>query len=151
MAKNTTKYTVRIDGVDTDFTRSKKETVVAEATRRLKAKEGYKVEVVTQAGNVVFTAARRKITKVTKPYTKTIELPEDLATAVPEGYAAAYARYRNGAVVLRREADIEDDDSRYAVLNVLTRTIAGYAETTRGAGQIMKGLGADRKAAKASA
>lgn len=73
MASNT-KYTVQIDGVATDFTRSKKESAVTEATRRLKAKEGFVAEVVTQTGTVVFRAARRRVTKHTKPFTKTVEL-----------------------------------------------------------------------------
>lgn len=144
-----TAYTVTVDSVATDFTRSKKESAVAEATRRLAAKEGYVVEVVTQTGTVVFRAARRRVTKFTKPFTKVVELPSDIAGLVPDGYAAAYIRSRNGAVVLRREADIEDDDSRYAVLDIVANTLAGYSETTRGAGQIMKALGAARKAAKA--
>jgi hypothetical protein len=141
MSKNRTSYTVRIDGVDTDFSRSKKETAVSEATRALKAREGYVVEVVTGTGTVVFTAARRKITKFTKPGTKLVTLSDTVAALVPEGYAAAYERPRNGTVVLRREADIEEDDSRYAVLDVIAKGIVGYAETTRGAGQIMKTLG----------
>lgn len=141
MSKNRTAYTVRVDGVDTDFTRTTKATAVTEAERRLTAREGYKVEVVTQTGAVVFTVARRKVTKVTKPFTKVVEVAPEVAALVPEGYATAYERPRNGTVVLRREADIEDDDSRYAVLDTVAKAIAGYAETTRGAGQIMKSLG----------
>jgi hypothetical protein len=141
MSKNRTAYTVRVDGVDTDFVRTTKATAVTEAERRLSAKEGYKVEVVTQTGTVVFTAARRKVTKVTKPFTKVIEVSPEIAALVPEGYATAYERPRNGTVVLRREADIEEDDSRYAVLDTVAKAIAGYAETTRGAGKIMKALG----------
>lgn len=149
MTKNRTAYTVHVDGVATDFTRTTKATVVTEAERRLAAKDGYKVEVVTQTGTVVFTAARRKVTKVTKPYTKVIEVSPEIAALVPDGYATSYERPRNGTVVLRREADIEEDDSRYAVLDTVAKSIAGYAETTRGAGQIMKSLGKakDRTAA----
>lgn len=141
MSKNRTAYTVHVDGVATDFTRTTKATAVTEAERRLTAKEGFKVEVVTQTGTVVFTAARRKAAKVTKPFTKVVEVAPEVAALVPEGYATAYERPRNGTVVLRREADIEDDDSRYAVLDVVAKAIAGYAETTRGAGKIMKNLG----------
>lgn len=147
---NTT-YTVFADSVATDFTRSKKDKAVAEAVRLLKAKSAVKVEVRTQTDTVVFADKRRNVTKVTKPFTKVIELPEDLQNAVPEGYAPAYARYRNGAVVLRREVDIEEDDSRYAVLSVAELKIVGYAETTRDAGAIMKEMGAVRKAARANA
>jgi hypothetical protein len=141
MGKNRTTYTVHVDGVATDFTRTTKATVVTEAERRLSAKEGFKVEVVTQTGVVVFTAARRKVTKMTKPFTKTVEVSPEVAALIPEGYAAAYERPRNGTVVLRREVDLEEDDSRYAVLDTVAKAISGYAETTRGAGKIMKALG----------
>lgn len=145
---NTT-YTIVLDTVAVDFTRSTKQTVINEANRLIKSKAGYKAEVVTSGGKVVHTVSRRKITKFTPAYTKTVELAPELAAAVPEGYAAAYERLRNGAVVLRRENDIPEDPSRYAVLNTLTKVIEDYAATTRDAGQIMKAMGKARKTAAA--
>lgn len=140
-------YTIRLDDQDLAFTFSKKERAVAKALELLRQKWGYVAEVLTPAGNVSERFARRRITKHTKPFTKVIDLPEDLANVVPEGYAAAYARYRNGAVVLRREEDLEEDTSRYAVLSTLSKEIVGYSETTRGAGALMKEMGIARKAA----
>lgn len=140
MARNATTYTLVIDGTATDFVRSTKATVIKEADARIAAKDGYKAEVVTSGGKTVHTVSRRKITKFTRPFTKVIDVPEDLADLVPAGYAAAYARYRNGAIVLRRESDIVEDPSRYAVISIVARSIAGYAATTRDAGQIMKSL-----------
>ena len=150
MTKNRTAYTVHVNGEATDFTRSTKATAVAHAEAVLAEKGNWKVEVVTQTGTVVFTAARRRPERFrARPFTKTVELTPDVAALVPEGYAAAYERTRNGTVVLRREADIEDDDSRYAVLDVVAKSLVGFAETTRGAGQIMKALGTAKARATA--
>lgn len=148
MAKNTTTYTVVLDGANTDIVRSKKESAVNQARTLLADRKGYRVQVVTGAGTVVFEAARRKITKFTKPFTKVVDLPEDIAALVPEGYAAAYTRPRNGAVVLRMEdPEVVEDPSLYAVLDTVAKTIADFAATTRDAGQIMKSLGKSRKVA----
>lgn len=142
MTKNRTQYTVLVNGETTDFTRSKKETAVAHAQSVLAEKGNWKVEVVTQTGTVVFSAARRRPERFrARPYTKTVELTPEVAKLVPEGYAAAYERTRNGTVVLRREEDIVEDPSRYAVLDVVAKSLVGFAETTRGAGKIMKALG----------
>ena len=142
MTKNRTQYTIVVNGETTDFTRSKKETAVAQAQAVLGEKGNWKVEVVTQTGTVVFTAARRKPERFRAPaYTKTVALEPEIAALVPEGYAAAYERTRNGTVVLRREEDIVEDPSRYAVLDVVAKSLVGFAETTRDAGKIMKALG----------
>jgi hypothetical protein len=143
-----TKYFVQIDGVQTDKTFWKKSAATDAAQTALTAKQGFKVEVVTQTGTVVFTAARRKVTKFTSPYTKTVDIGL-YASLVPAGYVAAYQRLRNGAIVLRRETDEPEDPSRYAVLNTISCLIEGYAPTTRDAGQIMKAIG--KAKAKATA
>jgi hypothetical protein len=150
MSKNTTTYALIVDDVVTDFVRTAKQPVIHEANLRIAAKKGFKAQVVTSGGKIVHTVARRKITKHTKPFTKVIDLPEALAALVPEGYAAAYRRPRNAAIVLRRENDIPEDDSRYGVIDEIAGEFAGFAETTRDAGQLMKALGAARKAAKAA-
>ena len=137
------KYTIFQAGQATDFARSTKATVVTEAERLRKSKVRDLLEVRTEAGNVVFALKEvkaRVITKHTKPYTKTITLPAELQALVPAGYATAYERPRNDAVVLRREAEVEDDDSLYAVMQRSTGVIVDYAPTTRAAGQIMKSM-----------
>jgi hypothetical protein len=142
----TTRYVIAIDGANTDVKYSKKDRAINAARTHLAKKDGYVVQVFTEAGTEVFKAARRKVTKFTAPYTKTIDLPENLAALVPNGYVAAYARHRNGAVVLRLEdQDIVEDPSLYAVLDTVAGTLAGYAPTTRDAGKLMKALGASRK------
>lgn len=137
-----TKYTIFRNETATDFARSTKATVVAEA-ERLRAKDKVRdlIEVRTDAGNVVFALKEvktRVITKHTKPYTKTIELPAELKSLVPAGYVPAYERPRNDAVVLRNEdADAEE---RYAVMRRSTGEVLELVGTTREAGQVMKGM-----------
>lgn len=134
-------YTIHLNGTPTDFTRSTKATVVAEADRLRKSKERSLIEVVTAAGNVVYSLKEvkaRVITKHTKPFTKTIELPAEFAALVPAGYVAAYERPRNDAVVLRNEG--ADEDERYAVMRRSTGEVLELVPTTRDAGQVMKGM-----------
>lgn len=147
MAKNTTTYHIVLDDQNLSFSFSKKDQASRKAVELLQQKWGYVAVVFTSGGKQVERFARRRITRHTPPFTKVIVLPEDLQDAVPDGYAAAYARYRNGAVVLRREEDLEEDTSRYAVLSTLSKEIVGYAETTRGAGALMRAMGEARKAA----
>jgi len=137
----TTKYTLFIDGTETEYARSTKATVVAEAEARRKGGERALIEVRTQTGHVAFAlqaVKARVITKHTKAFTKTIELPEALAALVPSGYVAAYERPRNDALVLRNED--ADDESRYAVARRSTGEIVAYTATTREAGAVMKGM-----------
>lgn len=144
----TTVYNVFADDVKVD-SRTKKDRAVLRARDILGKKEAYVVRVETEAGTEVFKAARRKVTVFTKPYTKTIDVSDELKALVPAGYVAAYARLRNGAMVLRREDEdeiqIEVDDSRYGVIDTVAGQFAGFAATTRDAGKIMKSLGAARK------
>lgn len=136
------KYTLFINGEATEFARSTKATVVAEADRlRTKEKVRDGIEVRTAAGHVAYALKpikARVITKHTKPFTKTIELPAELAALVPAGYVPAYERPRNDAVVLRNEG--ADEDERYAVMQRSTGTIVELVPTTRDAGQVMKGM-----------
>ena len=136
------KYTIFQGGEATEFVRSTKATVVAEAARlRTKEKVRDLIEVRTEAGTVVHSLKEvkaRVITKHTKPYTKTITLPEELQALVPEGYTAAYERTRNDAVVGRNlDADPEE---RYSVTRRSTGELVALVPTTRDAGQVMKGM-----------
>lgn len=137
----TTKYTIFINDTATDFARSTKATVVTEADRLRKTGEKGLIEVRTQTGHVAYAlkaVKARVITKHTKPYTKTITLPTDLAKLVPSGYVPAYERPRNDAVVLRNEG--ADEDERYAVMRRSTGEVLELVGTTRDAGQVMKGM-----------
>lgn len=133
----TTRYTLHVNGQPTDFARSTKATVIAEA-ERVRNHDRVDVAVVTQAGTEVFSLAapkQRVVTKHTKPFTKTITVDEQLAALVLEGYEPAYRRPRNGATVLRNmEAEL---DERYAVVYD-DESQPEFAPTTREAGQLMK-------------
>lgn len=134
-------YTIHVNGTATDFARSTKATVVAEADRlRTKEKVRDLIEVRTAAGSVVYSlkaVKARVITKHTKPFTKTIDLPEDLAALVPDGYVPAYERPRNDAVVLRND-ELKGGEDFYAVARRSTGEVVAYVGTTRDAGQVMK-------------
>lgn len=136
------KYTIFQGGEATEFARSTKATVVAEAERlRTKDKVRDLIEVRTEVGTVVFALKEvkaRVITKHTKPFTKVIDLPAEFAALVPAGYVAAYERPRNDAVVLRNEG--AEEDERYAVMRRSTGEVVELVGTTRDAGQVMKGM-----------
>jgi hypothetical protein len=147
----TTAYTLFVqtekDGefVPTDYKRSKKGAVIAEAEKR-RATEKVGVSVRTETGTEVFFGKKpnkRVITRFTKPYTLTIDLGgEDLVALVPEGYVPAYHRPRNEAFVLRND-EKKGTDEFYLVLDHSGNEL-GFAMTTRAAGALMKGA----KAAK---
>jgi len=135
-----TKYTIFVNGTATEYAKSTKATVVAEANRlRNKDKVRDLIEVRTDKGHVAFAlkaVKSRVITKHTKPFTKTIELPAEFAKLVPSGYVPAYERPRNDAVVLRAIKEVEKE-ARYAVMQRSTGKVVGYTATTREAGQVM--------------
>jgi hypothetical protein len=141
-------YTLTVGGEPTDFARSTKATVIAEADRlRTKEKVRDAIGVVTAKGTEVYSLKEikaRVITKHTKPYTKTITLPDELAKLVLEGYVAAYERPRNDAVVLRNES--AEEDERYAVTRRSTGEVVALVPTTRDAGQVMKEMKAKANA-----
>lgn len=140
----TTTYIVTTNGVadSKPFSRKDKAISAAEGAFAAGAKS---VSVATAAGTVVFSAAKSK--RYAKPFTRVVNLSPEHAELVPAGYVAAYERVRNGAVVLRRETDEPEDDSRYAVLDTTNGVLAGFGATTRHVGAIMKSLGNQHKSA----
>lgn len=137
--KTNTKYTARINGTDTDFSRSTKATVVAHVEALRKGGEEGLLEVVTATGHVAFALApvkHRVITRHTKPFTKTVEVPAALRKLVLKGYEVAYTRPANDTAVLRSKKAPKTE--AYVVTRLTTGAILGYAETTRGAGAIQK-------------
>lgn len=131
-----TKYTLNVNGVPTDFARSTKATVVAEAESR-RAADKVAVSVTTDAGNVVFELAapkQRVITVHTKPFTKVIDVDETIQELVLAGYVAAHRRPRNGATLLRN-MEVEKDE-RYAIV-FDNGAETEFASTTREGGAIM--------------
>ena len=136
--KTNTKYTARVNGTDTDFSRTTKATVVAHVEALRKGGEKGLLEVVTQTGHVAFVLAAvktRNITRHTKPYTKTIDLPKGLK--LPKTYVAAYERPKNDALVARSLK--ANADERYAVVRRSTGEVLAFVPTTRDAGQAMIG------------
>lgn len=136
-----TKYTLFVNDEATDFARSTKATVVAEALATRKGGEKNAIDVRTQAGTVVFAlkpVKSRIVTVFTKPYTKTVEVDDAIRALLPAGYDVAYTRPRNDAAVLRSQE--APRSSQYAVTRLSTGEVVGYAPTTREAGAIMKAM-----------
>lgn len=122
----------------TDFRKGKKGTVVAEAEKR-HAQDRFAVQVVTDAGTVVFELKSRKrvITRHTAPYTVTVP-PVFSGGDQLEGYEFAYTRVRTGTSVLR---NMEVDPSeRYAVVTNYGEFL-DFCETTRAAGAVQTAYG----------
>lgn len=148
MSANNTTYRIFVDGAeDFAFEAKNKMVVIKEAAnliataKKNKATDTYRVEVKTSADKLVSTFTRRKITKVTKPGTLQIAIDPALYSLVPGGFIAAYERPENETIVFRNENEDAIKATKYLVLHVATQTLAGYAPTTRAAGQIQKKLG----------
>lgn len=140
MASNNTRYSVKVDGVEIGFERATKQTAIEEASKQ-SSETRKAVEVVTQAGNVVFSLPAAKLRKPYvhgTPDTKVIDVDEALAALIGEGYVPCHRRPRKAATLLRNEG-AEDSDEKFAVL-LDNGDIAGYAPNQRAAGAIMKSL-----------
>ena len=122
----TTRYAV----TGSEKTFSKKAQAV-EAATEIRNDEKIAVEVTTvPAGTVVFALAAPRKIKMSKPYTRTVELPEGVE--VPEGFRVAYHRPR------RKVAVLHDVHEGYRLLNTATSELSeDVFGTTREAGQAM--------------
>ena len=132
------RYSNSGEWITTDFRKGKKGTVVAQA-EKVHAQDKFAVQVVTDAGNVVFELKSRKrvVTKFTKPFTVTVD-PVFSGGDQLEGYEFAYTRPRTGTSVLRNmEADPSE---RYAVTTNYGEFLA-FCDTTREAGAIQTAYG----------
>lgn len=66
----------------------------------------------------------------------TAELPDAAAELVPDGYTPIHVRPRAQTAILRNKS--AEPGKKYAVLDMADRIIAGYATTTRRAGELMR-------------
>jgi hypothetical protein len=127
----TTTYTVFVNDVALEGTKSKKATAVDLARAERKA-QGADVRVETNAGTVVFEAKAPKKIKMSPRYTRVVELPED--AKLPEGARVAYIRARKNLAILH-----DAETGEYAVHDfVKGETLASELETTREAGAFCK-------------
>lgn len=125
----TTKYTVFVNDVALEGTKSKKQTAVDLARAERKAQQAA-VRVETQAGNVVFEMPAPKKIKMSPQYTRVVDLPEGVE--VPDGKRVAYFRPRRNGAILH-------DGEVYTILNVTTgEELDEVFETTRDAGNRLK-------------
>lgn len=70
------------------------------------------------------------------PEQPTAELPSDASDLVPDGYTPIHVRPRAQTAILRNKS--AEPGKKYAVLDMADRIIAGYATTTRRAGELMR-------------
>lgn len=127
----TTKYTVFAND-EARATRSAKPKAV-ELALALRNDERVDVRVETGAGTVVFEAKAPKRIRMSKPYTRVVELPEGIE--VPEGFRVAYHRPR------RKVAVLHDVHEGYRLLHTGTGELSeNVFATTREAGQAMLSL-----------
>lgn len=85
-----------------------------------------------------------KVADVEEP---TAELPSAAAGLVPDGYTPIHVRPRAQTAILRNKN--ADSGKKYAVLDMAEQIIAGYATTTRRAGELMRDVNNKHKAAVA--
>lgn len=128
----TTTYTISKQNVEGEFvavaSKSKKSTAI-DLAQAIKQEERVATQVHTSAGTLVGEFKARKPQKRTKPYTRTVELPEGFS--VPEGKRVAYDRKRKGCVILH------DFDEQYWVYDLKTNDILGTFGTTRQCGRFL--------------
>lgn len=75
----------------------------------------------------------------------TAELPDAAAELVPDGYTPIHVRPRAQTAILRNKS--AEPGKKYAVLDMADRIIAGYATTTRRAGELMRDVNNKHKEA----
>jgi hypothetical protein len=127
----TTTYTVRANGEDI-ATRSNKAKAVELATAH-RNDNAVDVQVVTGAGKEVFSMKAPKRIRMSKPYTRVVDVPEGVT--IPEGLRPAYHRPRRNALVLH------DFEEGYRILNTKTgKLVKGNFPTSRAVGQAMLSL-----------
>jgi len=137
-----TKYTVTATNAAGEVrelgVKSKKATAM-DLARAERKSTGEAVQVVTDAGTVVFEQAAKKTVKMSPRYTRVVELPEDVI--VPEGKRVAYFRPRVNLAVLH---DAESGD--YTLLDTAEgMELEETFETTRDAGRFLVEVAAKRK------
>ena len=144
MSKSTTKYSVLVNGVASEATFTKKAKAVEAAEAARKAEKRATVQVVTGAGSVVFELKGPKKIRMSKPYTREVELPEGFV--IPEGLRPAYTRMRKGLVILHDPTGGEDGEGAYSVHDAKTnKTLASGLATTRDSGAFCKTVKAPAK------
>ena len=102
--------------------------------------------VIPQNGSTTRTAPSTKPTALSAEAEEpTAELPEAAAELVPDGYTPIHVRPRAQTAILRNKS--AEPGKKYAVLDMADRMIAGYATTTRRAGELMRDVNNKHKEA----
>jgi hypothetical protein len=141
--KTTTAYTVFVNDEALEGKPvAKKAKAVELAEAAAKSDKRANVQVRTAAGNVVHDIKGRKTIKMSRPYTRVVNLPDD--AVIPDGVRVAYTRNRKGLAIVH---DFGMEDGPYQVVNFVTGAVlASELETTRDAGAFCKTVKVPAKA-----
>lgn len=96
-------------------------------------------------GSTARPAASAPKSEATEAEEPTAELPASANDLIPDGYTPIHVRPRAQTAILRNKS--ADPEKKYAVLDMADRIIAGYANTTRRAGELMRDVNSKHKAA----
>lgn len=129
-----TQYTVLVNDEALEGSFSKKAKAVEAAEAAAKADKRANVTVQTGAGNVVHTIKGVKTIRMSRPYTRKVDLPE--GAVIPEGVRVAYTRNRKNLAIVH---DFGMEDGPYQVVRFTDgEVLASELETTREAGAFCK-------------
>lgn len=136
-----TRYVLTIGTEVQEQTFSKKTDAVA-AAEAARSETRQSVSVATEAGTEVFSLKGVRPMKRTPQYTRLEDLPEGFE--IPEGLRPAYTRRRKNLVIMH---DPNAEEGAYSVHNFVTgEVLTDGLDTTRDAGQFVKGVPAPAKA-----
>lgn len=102
--------------------------------------------VIPQSTSQATTTRPKVVPLETQEEEPTAELPEEAVDLIPDGYTPIHVRPRAQTAILRNKS-AADPSKKYAVLDMADRIIAGYATTTRRAGELMRDVNNKHKAA----
>ena|ERR1044072_4768780 len=124
---STTTYTV-FAGTD-EVTKASKKSKAVEAAQAYRDEHKVAVEVRTGAGTAVFSLDAPKKIKMSAPYTRVVQVPEEVVELI-DGARVAYKRPRVGFALL------DDGKGDYRIWDLKRgETVEVEVETTRDAGR----------------
>jgi hypothetical protein len=138
MPKNTTKYSVLVNDTALEGTFAKKAKAIEAAETAAKGDKRANVRVETGTGTVVHEITGVKRIRMSAPYTRVVDLPED--AKIPAGMRVAYTRNRKGLAIVH---DFNEPEGPYQVVNYVTgEVLATELPTTRDSGAFCKTVNA---------
>ena len=121
-------FTIWAEGATEANSSAKTKADALAAAETLRTKERVAVEVRNSKGNVTAQLDAPKRIKMSKPFTRTVPVPEGVT--VPDGFRFAYSRPRRGVAV------VHSPEQGYRLLNLGNSKLRkGSHKTSRAAGK----------------